>query len=156
MEIGENVMVAGLAMQLTTFSFFFLILLKFHLLTRNGVSDAAGSGWRKILMAVYISSGMIIVRPTPTHAFLVSVAWLTFGLQIRCIFRLIEFALGIFGYPFTHEWIFYTLEAIPMLPAIIVFCVWHPGKYFGAGGRRGGKSPKALTEIPLTSSDSRV
>ncbi|KAH9212355.1 RTA1 like protein-domain-containing protein [Leptodontidium sp. 2 PMI_412] len=131
-KIGENVMVAGLAMQLATFSFFFLILAKFHLLTRRGVNEEAGRGWRGILVAVYFSSGMII---------------------IRCIFRLAEFSRGIFGYPFTHEWMFYALEAVPMLPAIAVFCVWHPGKYFGASG---GRSKRVLTEIPLVSSGSRV
>jgi hypothetical protein len=42
---------------------------------------------------------------------------------------LIEFILGINGYPFSHEWIFYVFESTPMLPAIGVFCVWHPAKY---------------------------
>lgn len=55
-------MIAGLAMQLATFSFFFLILAKFHLLTRRGVNEGAGREWRGILVAVYASSGMIIVR----------------------------------------------------------------------------------------------
>ena len=35
----------------------------------------------------------------------------------------------------THEWIFYIFEALPMLPAIAVFCFIHPAKYLG---RRGG------------------
>jgi hypothetical protein len=48
------------------------------------------------------------------------------------VYRLIEFALGIEGYPFTHEWMFYTFESLPMLPAIGVFCVWHPGAYFAS------------------------
>jgi hypothetical protein len=42
---------------------------------------------------------------------------------------LIEFILGINGYPFSHEWIFYVFESLPMLPAIGVFCIWYPGKY---------------------------
>ncbi len=35
---------------------------------------------------------------------------------------------------------FYVFESVPMVPAILVFCVWHPAAYFG--GRRdddGGK-----------------
>jgi hypothetical protein len=51
--------------------------------------------------------------------------------EVRSIYRLIEFALGIWGYPFTHEWIFYVFESLPMLPAISIFCWWHPAKYFG-------------------------
>jgi hypothetical protein len=57
--------------------------------------------------------------------------------QIRSVYRLIEFALGIQGYPFTHEWIFYVFESLPMLPAISVFCVWHPAEYLGGGWRKG-------------------
>jgi hypothetical protein len=49
----------------------------------------------------------------------------------------IEFALGIEGYPFTHEWIFYVFEALPMLPAISVFCFVHPAKYLGSKGGLG-------------------
>lgn len=31
---------------------------------------------------------------------------------------------------------FYVLESVPMVPAILVFCVWHPAAYLG--GRRSG------------------
>jgi len=70
-------------------------------------------------------------------------------MKIRCVYRLIEFALGIFGYPFTHEWIFYVFESLPMLPAISVFCLWHPAEYFGSRRNGGRKS----IGIPLDSSD---
>jgi hypothetical protein len=45
------------------------------------------------------------------------------------VYRLIEFILGIGGYPFSHEWIFYVFESLPMLPSIGIFCIYHPGKY---------------------------
>jgi hypothetical protein len=45
------------------------------------------------------------------------------------VYRLIEFGLGIDGYPFSHEWIFYVFESVPMLPAIFVFIIWYPAKY---------------------------
>jgi hypothetical protein len=41
----------------------------------------------------------------------------------------IEFGLGINGYPFNHEWVFYVFESVPMLPAMVVFCIFHPAKY---------------------------
>lgn len=50
-------------------------------------------------------------------------------LQIRCIYRVVEFAEGIDGYTFTHEWVFYVFETVPVIFAIGVFCVWHPGAY---------------------------
>jgi hypothetical protein len=68
--------------------------------------------------------------------------------QLRSIYRLIEFALGIQGYPFTHEWIFYVFESLPMLPAISVFCVWHPAEYLGGGWRKG----KGVGDVQLENS----
>ncbi len=59
-------LITGLAMQLATFAFFFAIVAQFHMLTRGveGVREGAGNGWRKVLLAVYVSSGLIIVsRP---------------------------------------------------------------------------------------------
>ncbi|KAH6673652.1 RTA1 like protein-domain-containing protein [Halenospora varia] len=112
-DVGNNVLIVGLAIQLATFTFFVVIVSKFHFLTRKegNVSDEAGHAWKKVLFAVYISSTLII---------------------IRCIYRLVEFALGIWGYPFTHEWMFYVFEALPMLPAIAIFCLWHPAHYFAS------------------------
>ena len=50
------------------------------------------------------------------------------------MYRVIEFALGIHGYPFTHEWMFYVFESLPMVPAIAVFCAFHPARYLGSDG----------------------
>jgi hypothetical protein len=72
--------------------------------------------------------------------------------KIRCIYRLVEFALGIFGYPFTHEWILYVFESLPMLPAISIFCFWHPAEHFGSGRNEWRKS----SDIQLDSSDGMV
>ncbi|KFY03682.1 hypothetical protein O988_01308 [Pseudogymnoascus sp. VKM F-3808] len=106
--LGQNVLIAGLATQLLTFLFFVGILRRFHQLANTEGREDAPRGWRKVLHAVYATSALVIVR---------------------CIYRLIEFALGIDGYPFVHEWMFYVLESLPMLVAIIIFCVYHPAKY---------------------------
>ncbi|KAL5350220.1 hypothetical protein ACLOAV_005258 [Pseudogymnoascus australis] len=106
--LGENVLIAGLATQLAAFTFFVGVLRRFHQLANTEGRADAPRGWRKVLLAVYVSSGLII---------------------IRCIYRLIEFALGIDGYPFEHEWMFYVFDSLPMLVAIIMFCIYHPAKY---------------------------
>jgi hypothetical protein len=46
--------------------------------------------------------------------------------QIRSIYRVVEFALGIEGYPFQHEWPLYVLEATPMFFAIGILAWYHP------------------------------
>jgi hypothetical protein len=62
LKIGENILIAVLAIQVATFGFFLAIVGRFHLLTRaGGVRNDAGEGWRKVLKAVYISSILIIV-----------------------------------------------------------------------------------------------
>lgn len=38
-------------------------------------------------------------------------------------------------------------ESVPMVPAIVVFCVWHPAAYFGGRERGAGKS--ASDDVPL-------
>lgn len=83
-------------------------------------------GWRKVLLAVNVSSALVIV--SRRSVCFDGVWWLT-RFQVRCIYRLIEFSLGIDGYPFEHEWMFYVLESLPMLVAIIMFCIYHPAKY---------------------------
>ncbi len=47
-----------------------------------------------------------------------------------------EFAEGVDGYAFRHEWLFWVLEAAPMLIAIGVFCVFHPSAYLGRDGAK--------------------
>lgn len=61
-DVGNNVLIVGLAIQLATFTFFMVIVGKFHFLTWKGnVSEEAGHGWKRVLFAVYISSMLIIV-----------------------------------------------------------------------------------------------
>lgn len=80
-RVGENVLIAGLALQLATFSLFLTIVAKFHFLTMGpeGVSAGAGQGWRRILWAVYISSSMIVVSDPATVPRVRRSTMLTFG-----------------------------------------------------------------------------
>ena len=57
-------------------------------------------------------------------------------LQVRSIYRMIEFTQGAGGYFLTHEWTFYIFEAVVMLPTIVIFNVWHPAHYVSSIGFR--------------------
>ena len=70
------------------------------------------------------------------------------GLQIRCIYRLAEFAGGVEGYVFKHEWLFWVFEGLPILIVMCVFCIWHPGASLG---RDGGKALAREDETELSS-----
>ncbi|GKT57781.1 RTA1 domain containing protein [Colletotrichum tofieldiae] len=60
--------------------------------------------------------------------------------QVFCfgVYLVVEFAEGMDGYAFRNEWLFWAFEALPMLIAIAVFCVWHPSKYLGRDDTKGG------------------
>lgn len=48
-------------------------------------------------------------------------------IEIRCIYRVIEFAQGYDGYLRTTEWCFYVLDTLPLFAAILVWLyVWPP------------------------------
>lgn len=83
-----------------------------------------------MVLTVYISSILIMVSRHPARLEGFSAE----NTQIRCIFRVIEFAEGIDGYIYSHEWMFWIFEALAMLMAIGVFCLFHPSKYLGQSG----------------------
>ncbi|KAF2690796.1 RTA1-domain-containing protein [Lentithecium fluviatile CBS 122367] len=114
--VGTNVLIGGLALQAGTLSWFLSIVARFWWATEQGVKEDAPKGWGKVWKAICVSTGLSLVRS---------------------IYRVIEFALGIEGYPFQHEWMFYVFEALPMVPAIAIFCFIHPAKYLGSKGRAG-------------------
>ncbi|KAK2827864.1 hypothetical protein FQN49_007267 [Arthroderma sp. PD_2] len=105
---GENVLKGGLALQLITFSLFLALVARFHSRAKAVSKNGIDSGLFKVLLGIYISG---------------------FFIEVRCIYRLIEFILGIDGYPFRHEWPLYVLEASPMLLAMCTLAYFHPGKW---------------------------
>ncbi|KAK2749183.1 hypothetical protein FQN57_006798 [Myotisia sp. PD_48] len=107
-DLGENVLIAGLALQLATFSAFMALIIRFHQRARLAAKHEISSGLKKVLIGLYISG---------------------FFIEVRCIYRLIEFIMGTDGYPFRHEWPLYVLEACPMLFALCALGYFHPGKW---------------------------
>jgi amino acid transporter len=121
---GVDVLIAGLATQLATNMVFMALVAIFYRRTVvNGqVSADAPREWRRILWTVICSILLVFV------SLFSACGSSTDKPLIRSVYRLIEFCLGFNGYPFTHEWIFYVLESIPMLVAISLFCFYFPGK----------------------------
>ncbi|KAK4119037.1 RTA1-domain-containing protein [Parathielavia appendiculata] len=116
-DVGVNILIGGLVLQAAAFGFFLGILSRFYYLAkRKGAVDlGAPAGWENVVAAVYVSSILIM---------------------IRCIYRIAEFAEGVDGYAFRHEWIFWIFEAVPMIVAIGAFCFRHPSAYLGRDGAR--------------------
>ncbi|KAF2266624.1 RTA1 like protein [Lojkania enalia] len=132
--IGTNVLIGGLAFQVATFTWFLSIVLRFWQHTKYHIRADAPVGWSRVLQAIWVSSSLILVRS---------------------VYRVVEFALGIDGYPFEHEWIFYVFESLPMLPAIAIFCFIHPAKYLGSDGGLGKQTRVEEGEIELVEASHR-
>lgn len=162
-DIGINILLAGLSLQVLAFSTYLCILVRFHLLSRSMAVSGAPEGWFKVLKAVYISSFLILVRTIwvpPPFLFLLKralntslyrFAYRIFSWQVRCIFRMVEFAEGPEGYSLQHEWMFWVFEALLMIVALTIFCIWHPTKYLGnAGMSEKRRSREGEAEAPRT------
>ncbi|KAJ9151320.1 Rta1 domain-containing protein [Pleurostoma richardsiae] len=131
-DAGVGILIAGLVIQVVTFCAYGVILARFRSLVARLAVPGAPEGWRWVLRAVYVSSALIL---------------------LRSVYRVVEFAEGVHGYAFTHEWMFWVFEALPMIVAITVFCIWHPAKYLGRDGRRRHVDGQELEGGEQSSSD---
>ncbi|KAL4977917.1 putative RTM1-like protein [Aspergillus desertorum] len=111
---GENIIIAGLVIQLLFFSLFVYTSLSFHLRLRR----RSGSSWKLLdtnqprrwqrhMYALYTGSGLIL---------------------IRSLFRLVEYAQGNAGYLVSHEAYLYLFDAVLMVLVMVVFACVYPGE----------------------------
>lgn len=108
-KIGENIVIAGLVIQVLSFSLFILTAVVFQIrMYRDPTSQSLDPmhPWRHHLRSLYAISGLIL---------------------IRSIFRVVEYIMGNDGYPLTHEWTLYIFDSVPMFVAMVIFAIWYPG-----------------------------
>lgn len=61
-DIGVKILIGGLGLQAVAFSFFLAIFSRFYYLAKKGrVAEDAPRGWERVVVAVYISSLLILV-----------------------------------------------------------------------------------------------
>jgi hypothetical protein len=100
--------IAGLAIQLISFSIFALTAIIFEKRIRRSPTPESllpGIPWEKLLYMLYAVSALII---------------------IRSVFRIVEYVLGYDGYPLSHEWTLYIFDSVPMAIVMVVFFIWYP------------------------------
>jgi hypothetical protein len=61
-RIGRLILVGGLAFQFVAFSLFLCVFRRFHVIANRYEVVDAPAGWRKLVLAVYVSSILIMVR----------------------------------------------------------------------------------------------
>jgi hypothetical protein len=134
--LGERIIVIGLFVQIVFFGFFVLTAALFHIrLNRSQAKGASPSSsptrtannpWRKHMIALYITSVLILVRS---------------------IFRVVEFLQGFDGYLMRYEIYLYIFDSVLMLGVMVVMNWFHPSQV--AALIRGGWAIKGIKMIQL-------
>jgi RTA1 like protein len=109
MKTGENIILAGLWLQIVFFGFFVVCSTIFHIRCIRKPTTASVSSdvpWQRMLVMLYTVSGLILVRS---------------------LFRVIEYIQGNAGYLLRTEWPIYVFDALLMAITMGIFLVWHPG-----------------------------
>lgn len=61
-KIGRYVLIGGLVFQLVAFGLFLCVFRRFHVLANRMAVPEAPKGWQRVVLSVYISSVLIMVR----------------------------------------------------------------------------------------------
>lgn len=110
LALGQNIILGGLGIQILMFGLFGATAVAFHIRLHRwptGASLQSKSAWRRQLCVLHTVSALIMTR---------------------CVFRVVEYAMGNNGYPLTHEWTLYVFDAVPMLAVMIIFGTWFPSE----------------------------
>lgn len=110
--LGLHIYTGGVALQLLFNVFFLAIVVKFQK-TATPLLRAASAG----------------AYSYQDCAYLLRLVYTIMGLLIfRNIYRLVEFAAGLNSTFTKHEWYAYVFDAVPMLAALVILNVFHPGQ----------------------------
>ncbi|KAH7119941.1 putative RTA1 domain protein [Dendryphion nanum] len=114
-DLGNAIILAGLALQVVIFCFFVLVAVVWNRRVKN-VETAGGNvrnawgkkgwGWERYLQMLYIVSGLVMFRN---------------------LFRLVEYAMGDDGYLMKQDWPIYIFDAVPMAFVLVLTPYWYVG-----------------------------
>lgn len=110
MNLGNNVILLGLAIQVVFFGFFIVVTVVFHLrINRRPTqkSHAISGAWKKLIWVLYACSLLIMVRS---------------------VFRMIEYAEGNDGVLLQNEVYVYVLDATLMFLVTVLLAWCHPSE----------------------------
>lgn len=117
MDLAENVIIAGLFVQIGFFGLFVVTSAVFHvriLRQPTAASQHVGAPWQRYLSLLYAASGSIL---------------------LRSVFRAVEYIQGDNGYLLSVEAFLYVFDAGLMLVTMLLFNVWHPGAIMMGRGK---------------------
>ncbi|KAL6710374.1 hypothetical protein ACN47E_009320 [Coniothyrium glycines] len=110
---GRVILILGLVLQMLCFVTFSIISCRYFYISKRWRALDLGDMkiWRKLSYTINLSSILI---------------------ALRALYRVMEIPhdkdYGLL-YLQSHEWCFWTFDTIPILSVLVVFAVWHPGRY---------------------------
>jgi hypothetical protein len=113
-DVGKNVILVGLAIQIVFFGFFFVVTIAFHQRIQREptpTSTDADVPWRSYIFVLYTVSTLILVRS---------------------VFRVVEYAMGKDGVLMSNEVYIYIFDALLIFICAAVFNIWHPSRIVSA------------------------
>lgn len=120
MNVGANIVIGGLAIQLLFFGFFVVVSVVLHWRVKSSspsLSHSPGRSkkWESIMWALYAACFLILVRS---------------------IFRVAEFVEGNDGFIMKKEYLLYIFDACLMALTGIVLALVYPGSFLGRNGSK--------------------
>lgn len=107
-ELGQNMIVGGLLIQIIGFGLFVITAALFHFrMQRDGTTRGYEVPWKEHMFALYAISILIL---------------------IRSIFRVVEYLQGYTGYLLSKEVFLYVFDAALMLSAMLILNWIHPSQ----------------------------
>ncbi|KAF9889989.1 hypothetical protein FE257_006669 [Aspergillus nanangensis] len=116
-DMGNNIIIGGLMIQIVFFALFILVSAIFHVrMLRRPTSRAveANEPWQHFLVVLYIANFLILVRS---------------------VFRVVEFAQGTDGVLQADEYWLYIFDGLLMLLVMVLFLFYHPSRIISKATR---------------------
>ena len=106
-NLGKNVIIGGLVLQILFFGVFIIVAILFHVRAHKDLRlrSFVDPLWQTQLFVLYIASSLIMVRS---------------------IFRVVEFSQGFNGYLLSHELFLYVFDGVLMLSVLLLLNFKHP------------------------------
>ena len=129
-QLGANIIIAGLALQLIFFAFFVVVAVAFYramrVLRPNTAECEIAANWQRQLKVLYAASGLLIMRN---------------------VVRVVEYAQGNGGYLLRHECFLYVFDAVPMVAVMAMWNFWHPSEITAFAKSKNGVRMGVLGEV---------
>ncbi|KAF2095497.1 parasitic phase-specific protein PSP-1 [Rhizodiscina lignyota] len=124
---ANNILLVGLAIQTFAFTTFLVILVIFVLFVQSDRGFGPSIGAKSPFVAALICASVLVL--------------------LRIVFRLAETSQGVFGYLMVHEAFFGVLEFAPVVVAVWILAIWHPGRCIQVALSAEGKSASQIRYV---------